>query len=74
MARKCDICGKSAQVGYSISHAHNKTKKRFYPNIQVVRHQENGRIRRIRACTQCIKRGWVTKPTPRFARTVEAKD
>ncbi len=72
MARKCDICGKRPQVGYNVSHAHNKTKRRWYPNLQVVRHQENGRVRRIKACTSCIRSGRVTKPVPRPKPEAEA--
>lgn len=71
MARVCDICGKRPQVGYNVSHAHNKTKKRWYPNLQAVRHEENGRVRRIKACTQCIKSGRVVKPAPRPKLVVE---
>lgn len=66
MARVCDICGKRPRLGYNVSHAHNRTKRRWEPNLQVVRHQEpNGRVRRIKACTQCLKSGRVNKPVPR---------
>lgn len=34
MARRCVITGKGAQVGHNVSHAQNKTKKRFLPNLQ----------------------------------------
>ena len=34
MARKCQITGIGPQYGSSISHAHNKTKRRFLPNLQ----------------------------------------
>jgi len=34
MARKCQITGTGPQYGSSISHAHNKTKRRFLPNLQ----------------------------------------
>lgn len=37
MSRKCDITGKRALVGYNVSHAHNKTKKRQLPNLQTKR-------------------------------------
>ena len=63
MARVCDICGKRPVVGYNVSHAHNKTKRRWLPNLQSVRHEENGRVRRIKACTQCLKSGRVQKPS-----------
>jgi len=34
MARKCQVSGTGPQYGSSISHAHNKTKRRFLPNLQ----------------------------------------
>ena len=33
MARRCELTGKNAQVGNNVSHANNKTKKRFMPNL-----------------------------------------
>ncbi len=62
MAKVCEICGKGPQVGYNVSHAHNKTKKRWYPNLQKVRTVKNGQAKRIRVCTSCIKSGMVVKP------------
>lgn len=61
MSRKCEICGKGRQVGNSISHAHNKNKKVWLPNIQKVRIGEKGRQRYIKVCTSCIKSGRVVK-------------
>ena len=34
MARRCIISGKGVQVGHNVSHANNKTKRRFLPNLQ----------------------------------------
>ena len=34
MARVCQVTGKTPQVGHNVSHANNKTKRRFYPNLQ----------------------------------------
>ena len=34
MARVCDITGKRTRVGNNVSHANNKTKRKFYPNLQ----------------------------------------
>ncbi|WP_017731169.1 50S ribosomal protein L28 [Nafulsella turpanensis] len=34
MARVCQITGKRPRVGNNVSHANNKTKRRFYPNLQ----------------------------------------
>lgn len=36
MARRCDITGKGVQSGNNVSHAHNKTRRRYLPNIQTV--------------------------------------
>ncbi len=34
MARRCIITGKGVQAGNNVSHAHNKTRRRFLPNLQ----------------------------------------
>lgn len=62
MSQVCHFCGKKPQVGFNISHAHNKTKRRFNPNLQRVRHVENGTTKRIRVCTRCLRSGKVVKP------------
>jgi len=33
MSRVCDITGKRPRVGNNVSHANNKTKRKFYPNL-----------------------------------------
>ncbi|MCC6304951.1 MAG: 50S ribosomal protein L28 [Rhodobacteraceae bacterium] len=33
MSRLCELTGKGPQVGHSVSHANNKTKRRFLPNL-----------------------------------------
>ena len=35
MAKICEITGKRPQAGNRVSHANNKTKRRFYPNLQM---------------------------------------
>lgn len=67
MSRVCDICGKKAQNGNNVSHANNKTKKLWQPNLQSVRHQDGGTVKSIKVCTKCIKNGKVTKPSQRPA-------
>ena len=34
MVMKCELTGKSFQTGNNVSHAHNKTRRRFLPNLQ----------------------------------------
>ena len=33
MSRRCDLTGKTAQVGHKVSHSNRKTKRRFLPNL-----------------------------------------
>ena len=35
MAKRCALTGKTIQTGNNVSHAHNKTRRRFLPNLQV---------------------------------------
>ncbi len=61
MARACDICGKGIQVGHTISHAHNVSKRRWRPNLRPVRAQVAGRTVRLTVCTRCLRSGRVVK-------------
>lgn len=61
MAKVCDICGKKPLVGNNVSHANNKTKKVWQPNLQNVNAVVNGQKRKIKVCTRCIRSGAVTK-------------
>ncbi len=36
MSRRCIVTGKGILVGNNVSHANNKTKRRFVPNLQVI--------------------------------------
>ena len=36
MTRRCSLTGKRAQVGCNVSHANNRSKRRFQPNLQMV--------------------------------------
>ena len=62
MAKKCDICGKGPMFGNNVSHANNKTRRRFNPNLQNVRVVlDNGSTGRKKVCTKCIKSGRIKK-------------
>ena len=37
MSKVCDITGKRPRVGNRVAHANNKTKRKFYPNLQTKR-------------------------------------
>lgn len=66
MARVCEICGKGPVFGHNVSHANNKTNRRWNPNLQRVRAVINGQTKRVRVCTSCIRSGKIQK-APRGA-------
>ncbi|MEA2102263.1 MAG: 50S ribosomal protein L28 [Thermodesulfobacteriota bacterium] len=61
MSKKCDICGKGPQVGNNVSHAHNKTKRVWYPNLQNIRVETPQGVKKMKVCTQCIRSGMAKK-------------
>ena len=61
MARECEICGKSRATGNNVSHANNRTRRVFRPNLQPIRALINGATRRILACTRCLRSGKIKK-------------
>ncbi|NJD37957.1 MAG: 50S ribosomal protein L28 [Geobacter sp.] len=61
MSRKCEICGKGPSTGNNVSHANNKPRTTWYPNLQKVKAVNNGTVRTIKVCTRCIRSGSVTK-------------
>lgn len=61
MSRVCEICGKGPMAGNNISHAHNKTRRRWKPNLKTVRAKKGGGVKKMKVCTRCIRSGAVTK-------------
>ncbi len=61
MAKICAICGKKPVTGNNISHAHNRTRRRWLPNLQKVRVKVNGGTKRMAVCTSCLKSNRVLK-------------
>ncbi len=61
MSKICEVCGKKPIFGNNVSHAHNITKRRWNPNLQSVRAIVDGKPKRLRVCTSCLKAGKVTK-------------
>jgi large subunit ribosomal protein L28 len=65
MARACEVCGKQRSVGSNVSHANNKTKRLWRPNLQQVHATVNGAGRRLLVCTRCLRSGRIAKAAPR---------
>ncbi len=61
MSKVCDVCGKGAQVGNHRSHAMNATKRKFYPNLHSMRAEIEGKVKKIKICSSCLKANKVKK-------------
>ena len=57
MARRCEVTGKGTQFGNNVSHANNKTRRRFQPNLQETSLLSDalGRMVRLRLSTHAIR-------------------
>ena len=56
MSRKCAISGKGPMVGNNVSHANNKTKRRFLPNLRTVRIElADGTTRKIKVAASTLR-------------------
>ncbi|AWD32306.1 50S ribosomal protein L28 [Candidatus Kinetoplastibacterium sorsogonicusi] len=57
MSRICQVTGKGPVVGNNVSHANNKTKRRFLPNLQIHKFwsEQNNRWIKMRVCTKAIR-------------------
>ena len=55
MALKCDNCGKGIMYGHNVSHAKNRTKRIFKPNLHVARIAVEEGMKRVRLCTKCLR-------------------
>nr|WP_314072279.1 50S ribosomal protein L28 [uncultured Campylobacter sp.] len=56
MAKRCAITGKGAMVGNNVSHANNRTKKKFQVNLRTIRVQlQDGSTRRIKVAASTLR-------------------
>ena len=57
MSRRCALTGKGVQTGNNVSHAHNKTRRRYLPNLQQVSLMSDalGKSVRLRVSTAAIR-------------------
>ena len=66
---RCFYCGKGVTFGNNVSHANNRTRRTWRPNLQVARVLIDGKATRIRVCTRCLHAGKVQRAprAPRLA-------
>jgi large subunit ribosomal protein L28 len=74
MSRSCEICGKRTEVGYKIKRRGlakrkggvgrkitGRTKRKFKANIQSIKANVKGSIKKIKVCTRCLNSSKVVK-------------
>lgn len=61
MGIHCEVCGKSPLKANKVSFSHKHHTYRQKPNLQSVKANLNGTIKRIKVCTSCIKANKVQK-------------
>lgn len=55
MAMRCANCSKGVMYGHNVSHAKNRTRKIFRPNLHAARVVVGGTSKRVRLCTKCLR-------------------
>jgi large subunit ribosomal protein L28 len=61
MSQRCDVCDKGPLFGNNVSHANNKTRRRFNPNLKKIKGIHQGSTKNMKVCTRCLKAGKVVK-------------
>lgn len=61
MSWKCDICGKGPSVGNRVSHSNRRTKHVWKPNLQKARILVDGKPKKVKVCTSCLRSGKIQK-------------
>jgi large subunit ribosomal protein L28 len=63
---RCYSCNRGVAFGNNVSHANNKVRRTWKPNLQVVRVVIDGKIQRVKVCSRCLHAGKVQR-APRGA-------
>ncbi len=58
---RCYACDKGVTFGNNVSHANNKPRRTWKPNLQVVRTLVDGKIIKVKVCTSCLNAGKVPR-------------
>lgn len=61
MGKSCAICGKTSQFINKVSHSNKKTRVKKRPNLQKVKAEIDGEVKKIFVCSKCLKAGKVKK-------------
>ena len=51
----CELCHKGPTFGYNVSHSKRHTKRTWQPNIQPATIYVDGKAKKVRICTRCLR-------------------
>lgn len=55
MAMRCANCDKGSMYGHRVSHAKNRTNRKFKPNLHVATVTVGTTSKRLKLCTKCLR-------------------
>jgi large subunit ribosomal protein L28 len=58
---RCFVCSKGVVFGNNRSHANNKSRRTWRPNLQVARVVVDGKIEKVKVCTRCLHAGKIAR-------------
>lgn len=61
MSNKCEVCGKAPLKANKVSFSNKHHTYRQMPNLQVVKAEVNGSVKKVKVCTSCIRANKVKK-------------
>jgi large subunit ribosomal protein L28 len=61
MSRVCEICGKGPLSGNKVSHAKNRTRRVWRPNLLKVKTEIGGTTMTVKVCARCLKSDRIVK-------------
>ncbi len=61
MSKKCEVCGKTPIKAAKLTFSHKQIVHTQEPNLQSVKVNINGTVKKIKVCTSCLKKGKVQK-------------
>jgi large subunit ribosomal protein L28 len=59
---RCYVCNKGVTYGNNVSHANNRVRRTWRPNLQVMRVLDaDGKIIKVKVCTSCMSAGKIQR-------------
>jgi large subunit ribosomal protein L28 len=61
MSKVCEVCGREKMTGHKVSHSNRKANRTWDLNLQQTTMVIDGKEKKVKACTKCIKKAKKTK-------------